>query len=124
MTAPELSPATAEIIRQLAAQLPVHTPRRFLIDAGRPAWVRVVLFGRRRSMDVTYQAGCDLYDVAVHDLPADPRADVDTRQLTGVYCDQLGELLASPSASAGRPLFQPRPFAPIAHVTDWQEARR
>ena len=124
MTAPELSLTAAEIIRQLSAQLPARTPWRFLIDAERPAWVRVVLLGRRRSMDVTYQAGRDLYDVAVHDLSADPRADVHTRQLTGVYCDQLGDLLASPPPGTTRPLLKPRPFEPITHVTDWPKAGR
>ena len=124
MTAPEPSATAAEIIRQLAPRLPARTPRRFLIDDERPAWVRVVLLGRRRSMDVTYHAGRDLYDVAVHDQPADPRADVHTRHVASVYCDQLGDLLASPPPGTTRPHFQPRPFEPIARVTDWPEARR
>lgn len=123
MTAPPLSATTAQIIRQLAAQLPPRTPRRLLIDGERPAWVHIVLLVRRRSMDVTYDLRRDRYDVAVHDLPADPGADGDTHYATGVYCDQLGELLASPPHGA-RPLFESRQPEPTVRVSGQPEARR
>jgi hypothetical protein len=56
MTAPPPSATAAQIIRQLAARLPPRTPRRFVVDGERAAWVRIVLLGRRRSMAVTYDA--------------------------------------------------------------------
>lgn len=119
-----LSATAAESIRQLGAQLPEGMPRRFVIDAERPAWVRVVSLGRRRSMDVTYAVDRDLYDIAVHDNLADPRASVHSRKVAGVCRDQLDGLLAASPPAATRAIFEPRPLVPNARVTGRPKARQ
>jgi hypothetical protein len=97
-------------IAQLRAQLPRSVDRTFVYDPARPLWVRVHMPVLRRNVDVTYDPDGDLYDVQVHDLDRPPSIDVNTRTFEGAYCDQLGDLMATPREWTRDRLFDPNPL--------------